>query len=107
MLQDVEAGLPTEVDVFGGKMIKLGKSLNIATPVNQTIVQIIKVIEHRIRSGCVFFQPSSERINIRVSSVRAWLLKKDKRPLVCLGHLMDGSRLLGIIALYTGKVIGK
>ena len=45
MLQDVEAGRKTEVDVFGGKVIELGRSLGIPTPVNQTIVQIIKVNE--------------------------------------------------------------
>jgi len=45
MLQDLEAGRQTEVDVFGGKVIELGKTYNIPTPVNQTIVQIIKVME--------------------------------------------------------------
>ncbi|MBA4384047.1 MAG: 2-dehydropantoate 2-reductase [Anaerolinea sp.] len=47
MLQDVEAGRQTEVDVFGGKAIELGKKLGIPTPVNQTIVQIIKVNERQ------------------------------------------------------------
>jgi len=45
MLQDVEAGRKTEVDVFGGKVIELGNWFNISTPVNQTVVQIIKVLE--------------------------------------------------------------
>ena len=45
MLQDVEAGRQTEVDVFGGKVIELGKTHNIPTPTNRTIVQIIKVLE--------------------------------------------------------------
>ena len=45
MLQDVEASRQTEVDVFAGKVIELGKTHNIPTPVNQTIMQIIKVIE--------------------------------------------------------------
>jgi 2-dehydropantoate 2-reductase len=49
MLQDVEAGRQTEVDVFGGKVVSLGKSLGITTPVNQTIVQIIRVIENSFR----------------------------------------------------------
>lgn len=47
MLQDVEAGRQTEVDVFGGKAIELGKKFCIPTPVNQTIVQIIKVLEKK------------------------------------------------------------
>lgn len=46
MLQDVEAGRQTEVDVFGGKVVALGKQLNIPTPVNQAIVNIIKVIKN-------------------------------------------------------------
>lgn len=45
MLQDVEAGRQTEVEVFGGKVVKLGRELGIATPVNQAVVQIIKVIQ--------------------------------------------------------------
>lgn len=45
MLQDVEAGRLTEVDVFGEKVVELGKKLNIPTPVNQTIVHQIRVIE--------------------------------------------------------------
>lgn len=49
MLQDVEAGRKTEVDVFGGKVIALGCERGIPTPVNQTIVQIIKVMEANFR----------------------------------------------------------
>ena len=45
MLQDVEAKRKTEVEIFSGKMIELGKSYGIPTPVNQTLYRIIKVIE--------------------------------------------------------------
>jgi 2-dehydropantoate 2-reductase len=45
MLQDVEARRKTEVEVFGGKVVSLGKSLHISTPVNQAVVQIIHVLE--------------------------------------------------------------
>lgn len=45
MLQDVEAKRKTEVEMFSGKMIELGKSYSIPTPVNQTLYRIIKVIE--------------------------------------------------------------
>lgn len=48
MLQDVEAGRQTEVGVFGGKAIELGKKLGIPTPVNQTVVQIIRVNERHL-----------------------------------------------------------
>lgn len=45
MLQDVEAKRKTEVEMFAGKMIELGKIYAIPTPVNQTLFRIIKVIE--------------------------------------------------------------
>jgi len=45
MLQDVEAKRKTEVEMFAGKMIELGKKHGISTPVNQTLYRFIKVIE--------------------------------------------------------------
>ncbi len=45
MLQDIEAGRKTEVEVFGGKAVSLGQELGIPTPANQTVVQIIHVLE--------------------------------------------------------------
>ena len=45
MLQDIEAGRLTEVDIFGGKVIELGKTYGIHTPVNEVLFHAIKVIE--------------------------------------------------------------
>jgi len=45
MLQDVEAKRKTEVEMFGGKMMELGKKYGIPTPVNETLFRIIRVIE--------------------------------------------------------------
>jgi len=45
MLQDVEAGRKTEVDMLAGKVIELGRIYNIPTPVNKQIFQSIKEIE--------------------------------------------------------------
>jgi 2-dehydropantoate 2-reductase len=45
MLQDIDACQKTEVEVFSGRVIALGKKHNIPTPVNQTIFQIIRVLE--------------------------------------------------------------
>jgi len=45
MLQDVEAKRKTEVEMFAGKVIELGKKYGIPTPVNQTLYKIIKAIE--------------------------------------------------------------
>ena len=42
MLQDVEAGRKTEVDIFAGKVIALGEQYGIPTPVNRNVYQILK-----------------------------------------------------------------
>lgn len=45
LLQDVEAGRATEVDIFAGKMVELGQRYGIPTPVNALLLHAIKVIE--------------------------------------------------------------
>jgi 2-dehydropantoate 2-reductase len=45
MLQDIDARQKTEVEVFSGRVITLGKKHNIPTPVNLTVFQIIRVLE--------------------------------------------------------------
>jgi len=45
MLQDVEAGRKTEVALFAGRVVELGRKYNVPTPVNATVQRIIKVIE--------------------------------------------------------------
>ena len=45
MLQDIEAGRKTEVEIFGEKVVELGKTHGVTTPVNQTVLQIIRVLE--------------------------------------------------------------
>jgi len=47
MLQDIEAGRQTEVEIFAGKVVALGKEHNIPTPVNQTLLRIIRVLEQK------------------------------------------------------------
>ena len=37
MLQDVEKGRPTEVDLFAGTLIKLGRKCNVPTPCNEKV----------------------------------------------------------------------
>lgn len=39
MLLDVEAGRPTEVEAFAGNVIRLGKKVGVATPVNELFYQ--------------------------------------------------------------------
>jgi len=45
MLQDIEAGRMTEVEVFAGKVVELGQSYGVPTPVNQTVLSIVHVLE--------------------------------------------------------------
>lgn len=45
MLQDVEAGRKTEVDMFAGTVIELGKKHGISTPYNKILREIIGIIE--------------------------------------------------------------
>jgi 2-dehydropantoate 2-reductase len=45
MLQDIEADRKTEVEMFGGKVLELGQLHGIPTPVNETVLRIIQVLE--------------------------------------------------------------
>ena len=45
MLQDVEAGRKTEVEVFAGNVVELGEKYGLPTPVNRTFLRIIQVLE--------------------------------------------------------------
>jgi 2-dehydropantoate 2-reductase len=45
MLQDVEAGRKTEVEMFAGKVIELGRLHDVPTPVNEELYDIIRNIE--------------------------------------------------------------
>lgn len=45
MLQDIEAGRKTEVEMFAGKVMELGNRYGVPTPVNATVYKMIKVME--------------------------------------------------------------
>ena len=45
MLQDIEAGRKTEIEIFAGKVVALGKTHDIPTPVNEIFLRIIRVLE--------------------------------------------------------------
>ena len=45
MLQDLERGRRTEIDYLNGAIVGLGKRKGIKTPVNETIVRIVKALE--------------------------------------------------------------
>ena len=44
MLQDVEAGRKTEVDMFAGTITKLGEKYNIQTPYNKILKEMLDII---------------------------------------------------------------
>jgi 2-dehydropantoate 2-reductase len=53
MLQDVEAGRKTEVEMLAGMVIALGRQYNLPTPVNQRLFDLIKKIEEKYDSANV------------------------------------------------------
>ncbi len=46
-LQDIEAGRKTEVDMFAGTVMRLGKEVGVETPVNEFMYHAIKVLEDK------------------------------------------------------------
>lgn len=48
MLQDIEAGRKTEVELFAGTVVKLAQKHNIKTPMNEILLKMISVIEGKI-----------------------------------------------------------
>jgi 2-dehydropantoate 2-reductase len=57
MLQDLERGLKTEVDVINGAVVKKGRKYAIETPLNAQIVELVHATERRER------HPSREVFN--------------------------------------------
>lgn len=47
MLQDILSGNKTEVDIFSGEIIRLGKLYGVDTPYNQVLYDLIKIEEER------------------------------------------------------------
>ncbi len=46
MLQDIQARRPTEVDFMNGAIVKAGEETGITTPLNRTMWELIKGLEH-------------------------------------------------------------
>lgn len=45
MLQDIEAGRPTEVESFAGEVLRLGRQYGVSTPVNHLLYHLLRVKE--------------------------------------------------------------
>ncbi len=48
MLQDIETGRKTEVEIFAGKMVELGERHQVPVPVNAAVLRIIRVLENGV-----------------------------------------------------------
>lgn len=57
MLQDIEAGRTTEVEIFAGKMVALGEIYGIPAPMNATVMRIIRVLEAEAAGGLTMTPP--------------------------------------------------
>ncbi|MDA3951977.1 MAG: ketopantoate reductase family protein [Spirochaeta sp.] len=44
MAQDVEAGRPTEVHMFAGRVVEMGREVGVATPVNEVLLDAIQAV---------------------------------------------------------------
>jgi 2-dehydropantoate 2-reductase len=44
-LQDIETGRKTEIDMFAGQVVELGKKHGIPTPVNETMLRLVRILE--------------------------------------------------------------
>lgn len=51
MLQDIEAGRPTEVDMFAGALCRLGREHGVPTPINDLFYHMIRVLEQKNRGA--------------------------------------------------------
>lgn len=49
MLQSLEQGLPTEIDFINGSVVRAGERAGVPTPVNRTIVALMKGVEVGLR----------------------------------------------------------
>lgn len=47
MLQDIENKRPTEVEMFAGEMIKMGKEVGVETPINEVFYHALHVLEEK------------------------------------------------------------
>lgn len=51
MLQDVLAKRQTEIDAINGQIVRLGITLQVATPINALLTDLIKALELGLVSG--------------------------------------------------------
>ncbi|MGH9432570.1 MAG: ketopantoate reductase family protein [Terriglobia bacterium] len=52
--QDLARGKRTEIDSLNGYLVRRGKDFGVATPVNQTLHALVKLLEESVQSNAVF-----------------------------------------------------
>ncbi len=60
-LQDIDVGRHTEIDMFSGAMMRMGKELGIDTPYNEYTYHIIKALEEK-NDGMFDYDENSEAV---------------------------------------------
>ena len=61
-LQDIDAGRHTEIDMFSGAMMRMGKELGIDTPYNEYTYHMIKALEEK-NDGVFEYQGENDRVS--------------------------------------------
>ena len=61
-LQDIDSGRHTEIDMFSGAMMRMGKELGIPTPYNEYTYHMIKALEEK-NDGVFEFQGENDRVS--------------------------------------------
>ena len=59
-LQDLDAGRHTEIDMFSGALIRMGKELGIPTPYNEFAYHMIKALEEKNDGKFDYTGPNQE-----------------------------------------------
>lgn len=61
-LQDIDSGRHTEIDMFSGVMMRMGKELGIPTPYNEYTYHMIKALEEK-NDGVFEYQGENDRVS--------------------------------------------
>ena len=64
-LQDLDAGRHTEIDMFSGALMAMGKELGIPTPYNEYTYHLIKALEEK-NDGLFDYSGQTKKIHARV-----------------------------------------
>lgn len=86
MLQDIDKGIPTEVDYINGVVCKFGRKFNVKTPFNDKVVEIIHKIEKKELNPC---PENAELFNDIINQPEIDCVKFNvKKILICIGAIV-------------------